>query len=188
MLAGPKKAHDGSYSATYPRPQSVPSHAGLANTTDDPLEWVHHGVTHGTQVLESIAASLADHPPRQAHKGKTSHLVHVSLLQKGDCSAMSLNSVRNAAEHALGVAVESRLWACAVVRSAYGVRVVDTDLAAAIGEELLWQSVEYRIMLREWAQHGLRNSGALCRRGWGSPSTTYVCPLLQGCQGRHVVW
>eukprot|EP00037_Helgoeca_nana_P030849 m.386124 g.386124 ORF g.386124 m.386124 type:complete len:1038 (+) comp28279_c0_seq1:119-3232(+) len=174
MLAGPKKAHDGSYSATYPRPQSVPSHAGLANTTDDPLEWVHHGVTHGTQVLDSIAASLADHPPRQAHKGKTSHLVHVSLLQKGDCSAMSLNSVRNAAEHALGVAVESRLWACAVFRAAYGVRVVDADLAAAIGEELLWQSVEYRIMLREWAQHGLRNSGALCRRGWGSPSTKYL--------------
>jgi hypothetical protein len=75
-----------------------------------------------------------------------------------------------AAEAITGTLVESRLWACAVLRAHYGLPVESPALAEAVGAEAVWQSPEHRVLVREWARHGLARSGGLCRRGWGSTS------------------
>lgn len=172
-MAGPKKGRNGGYGDTFPRPENVPSYTATHKQHARQTARWQHSAKLGALFLESVAASLATHPPRRAHRSTSAKQIRHALKLKSDCSTVPSDELRDAAEELVDTTVESRLWACALVLSGHGLPLETDEFSELIGEEQLWQSVEYRLMIREWARYELKMSNALCQRNFGSPSTKY---------------
>lgn len=101
-------------------------------------------------------------------------MVRNGLRRFPDCSDLTADAVRDAAEAVVGGVVESRLWACLVLRASHGLPVRSRELGVAVGSELLFLSAEFRMLVRDVTRYVFANSHGLCQKGFGSPSTKCV--------------
>jgi hypothetical protein len=188
--AGPTKGRTGGYGETVPRPASVASYANVAArwsavetkelADSGGAKWVSEAERGGATFLHHVAMSMTEEHVAQFNgsipgvslvDGRAAALKFVTIdamRRAGDCSKIATSKLHEAAEAVLEASVESRLWACIVLRSALGLPVEDPALASVVGTEKLWHSPEYRILLREWTRHNLRHSGGMCTRGFGT--------------------
>jgi hypothetical protein len=178
-VAGPSRDRHGGYSETVPRPDLVPSFTSSAEHLSTLSEdWRKHARIQGFQALRAIAPNIKSVMYKQAAVKK---LVPAQMASAtATCSIAMSDKIRDAAEAALGVAVESRVWACVVVRAALGLQLENEDLAMVIGAERMFYTAEFRLFLREWTRFELSTSSAMCERGWGLNSTKYLSAGVWG--------
>ena len=149
FAAGPARGPAGGYGETVPRPAAVPSFARIAHLSRGSTVtsivnqtnggWEDHAVMIGTRILQSIAADLRALPlvtePTRATLLVSSGISSTTLSPwqpSEDCSEITADQLCQLAEAVLKVAVESRLWACAVLRASFGLAVVSDKLITAV--------------------------------------------------------
>jgi hypothetical protein len=178
--AGPARDRNGGFSETVPRPDLVPSFTansdGLSSLSED---WRRHARIQGYQALRAVAPTIER--AMLSKRSVVSKLVSAEVaFATTTCIIDFRDTIRDAAEVALGVAVESRVWACVVVRAALGLQLENENLATVIGAERMFYTAEFRLFLREWNRFELSTSGAMCERGWGLSSTKYLSAGVWG--------
>eukprot|EP00035_Acanthoeca_spectabilis_P012987 m.236125 g.236125 ORF g.236125 m.236125 type:complete len:1045 (+) comp15772_c0_seq1:37-3171(+) len=170
MQAGPKRAADGGYSATFPRLSAVSASALTHASTWGPL-----GASIGGSFLGSVADIVKEHPVPVVSRDTDNYtMVRNGLRRFPDCGDLTADAVRDAAEVVVGGVVESRLWACVVLRASHGLPVRSRELGVAVGSELLFLSAEFRMLVRDVTRYVFANSHGLCQKGFGSPSTKFL--------------
>jgi len=191
VSAKPAVGPGGGFGETVPRPLTVAAFAPLLSTWSGDTSkagaaverWRLRAAEVGGGLLRPIAAGFSMRGGVVSSAARAAVSRHVTVARfgdRGDCAGVATGDLLDGAEAVLGVAVESRLWACAVVRGALELSIETPSLAEAVGWERLWQSPDYRTLLREWSRYDLGSSGGLCERGFGTESQKFLAAGVWG--------